>query len=181
MSSKAALLCQQAAFIVPDQVGCGRLEMMAKGMGIGAGVLVVVAAVGWWLAGRQPLSEAEQISRLIGQAQQAVEHKDARGLIGLLSENYLDPGGNRKQDLARLIISGVRTTEQITVVTTVQQVEVADGRAETVVDVKLGSGTMGAVQVIPLVMQIEWQREGKRWRVVSARGWEEVGESYWNE
>lgn len=144
------------------------------------GVLMLAGGAGWWLVGRPQPSDQEQVYRLVINAQDAAQRKDARDLLALLSEDYLDHNGYNKRDMTRWIISGLRTAEPITVVPEVKSLQVTGDRAELALAVRLWLGDPATTEVIPLTMQIGLQREGRRWRITSARGWEQTQEAYWN-
>lgn len=145
------------------------------------GLLVLVAAgAGYWLFLRpEPVSDRVQILRLIADVERAVEQKDVSGLMQHISEDYEDERGYTRRMVRRLVLAGARDPRTVDLSVDVADPEIKGDRATFVAEVDYaldGSAAVGETQHLTVVGHL--RKEGRDWKVVSADGWQEAGQSY---
>ncbi|MGC9317777.1 MAG: hypothetical protein ACP5KN_07065 [Armatimonadota bacterium] len=154
--------------------------MMRRGLWVIVSLVLISAGAGYWLLLRpEPVSDEMQVIRLIADVERAVEQKDVSGLMQHISHDYEDERGYTRRLVQRLVLAGARDPRTIDLSVDVSDVDVQGDRATFVAEVDYfvdGSVAAGASQHLTVVGNL--RKEGRRWRVVSADGWQQAEHSY---
>lgn len=138
-------------------------------------IAVAVVVVGVLVARRALApapSDEEQITRTILDIREAVETKDAGGVLRHISDDY-DDRTNIKRDIARLVIAGFREPEPFSVHVEPPQITLQDDSASVQFRARFARGPLrDPAADTNLEIVAEFARESGHWRVISATGWE---------
>ncbi len=146
-------------------------------LGVLALAVALVAGYAWWRM-RPTEPDELQINRVILQVQQAVETKDAGAVLRNISDNY-DDGANRKRDITRMVVSGFRQPEPFRLHVEPPRVSISGGRAQAVIQARFAAGHHSELsQGLDLNVKVDFAKEGGRWKVISASGWEPAAHEY---
>ncbi len=140
-------------------------------------VVALVAGYAWWRM-RPTEPDEVQINRVILQVRQAVEMKDAGAVLRNVSDNY-DDGAHRKRDITRMVVSGFRQPEPFRLHVEPPRVSVSGDRAQAVIHARFAAGHRSELsQGLDLKVKVDFAKEGGRWKVISASGWEPAAHEY---
>jgi hypothetical protein len=136
-----------------------------------AAVLVLGGALLLWPRGPK-LSDEEAVVNTVLTMKRAVETKDAGGVLGNVSEQYND-GTYSKREIVGLVVEAFRSPEAFHVSAGQPQVTVSGDRAVVHMRAEfwIGSGA-ASTDHQPLAVTGEFAREGHKWKLVRASGWE---------
>jgi hypothetical protein len=138
---------------------------------IAIAVIVAGVVVFQRMAAPNP-SDEEQIAQAILDVKEAVETKDAGGVLKQISDNY-DDHTNTKRDIARLVVAGFREPEPFSVHVEPPQITVQGEWARVRFRARFARGPLrDPAADTNLDVVADFAREHRRWRVVSATGWE---------
>ncbi len=144
-------------------------------------VVVVIGAGGaWYLLTRpEPLSDEQQILRLIADVQRAVEQRKTSDVMRYVSEDYHDTRGLDRRAVQRLVMAGARDRSTMDLSVQVTSVEVQGDSATFAaeVDYSVGGPAMPG-QSNHLTVRGELRRERGGWKVASAEGWQDAESGY---
>lgn len=135
--------------------------------------VAVLGGVAKWYLSRPRLNDEQKLYLLITTAQQAVDKRDASGLTRLISDHYKDKEGYDKHTLTGMVVGWMRGSEPFTVVPEIVGLTIKATTAEMQLKVRyfVGEGASGAGNEFR--MQLQLQKEGNDWKVLSAQGWSE--------
>lgn len=134
-------------------------------------VVVVGVVVGRSMMAPTP-SDEEQIAQTILDIREAVETKDAGGVLRHISDDY-DDRTNLKRDISRLVVAGFREPEPFSAHVEPPQITLQGDRASARFRARFARGPLrDPAADTNLEIVAEFAREGAHWRVVSATGWE---------
>lgn len=145
------------------------------------GALIIGAAIALGVAGylvsRHRLSDEEKIIQTLVDATDAIERKDVRDTMAVISEEYHDAAGLTRRVLTIFAWRAREIEEGLRVVMSVPEVTLEDGRAsaETEVTVYVIDAS-GRAQVLfegPVNLTLRKERRG-RWRVIDSEGWQDT-------
>ena len=140
-----------------------------------AGVLILGAAaagVYWWLLPKG--TDEQQVQDVIVRLGEAVEQKNVRRCMSLVSEGYHDGMGNTRTSLTRLAIDAFHTVDEITVASYDPKIDVAGDEATASVRVRIEYTVSGRRAKTELMLTTKMRREGwlRKWRITNAEGWQ---------
>ncbi len=149
---------------------------MGKARALASAAILVAGAVALVYLYTRP-GEEERIRRLFAAAEQAVEQRNLRKVMRLVSPDYHDPAGADYNDVREAFRRAFATTWRFRVTIFDLRVALTGGggavaRAYVVVDV-LG---LGGVRQYRLQgpMKFDLAKESGRWRVISSEGAQEM-------
>jgi len=143
-------------------------------------VVVIGAGAGWYLLTRpEPLSDEQQIVRLIADVQRAVEQRKTSDVMRYVSDDYHDRRGLDRLDVQRLVIAGARNRATMDLSVQVTSIEVQGDSATFTaeVDYSVGGPAMPG-RSNHLTVSAELRRERGGWKVISAEGWQDAESAY---
>lgn len=143
---------------------------MRTALAVLALLVALVGGYAWWRM-RPTEPDDAQISRVILEIRQAVETKNAGVILRHVSEDY-DDGVNRKRDITRLVVSGFRQPEPFQLHLEPPRVTLTGDRAQAALQARFTAGAHGVSQGVDLSVNVEFAKQGGRWRVIRATGWE---------
>ncbi len=138
-----------------------------------AGVAAGVVAV-WHLAPDRRSPEQQILNALVD-IERVIEEKKVRHCMKYVSESYTDASVESKRELTRLVISGLREPGQFDLILQPDQPVVRG--LEATVDVRVDFAVIRGQaerRVPPFDVQTRWVREGRKWRVIEAKGYMEA-------
>lgn len=138
--------------------------------------LPLLGGAAWYLLlGRPQRSDYEQVRSIIADIEEAVEAKSVRGCLKHVSDVYHDEYGNDRHELWRKAMQGFRQPEPLNLVLSIRGMRpgVDTYEVDLLLDLSAGTGPSArAVRDLPVT--VRFQREGRRWRIVSATGFEDA-------
>jgi len=143
-------------------------------------VLLGGAGAAWFLNTRPaPLSDEQQVLRLIADVQRAVEQRKTSDVMGYVSEDYHDSRGLDRRGVQRLVMAAARDRSTMDLSVQVTSIEVhGDSATFTAeVDYSVGGTAMPGASD-HLTVRGELRRERGGWKVISAEGWQDAERSY---
>lgn len=142
--------------------------------------LALIATAVYLLAPRPaPVDDRTQVLRLIADAERAIEQKRPSDLMALISNDYSDDRGNDHRSVQRLVIAGARQRGNIDLSVQVTDITVKGDTAIFTAEVDYSyGGPVGADDTSHLTVHGWLRREGRRWRVVKAEGWQDAESAY---
>lgn len=142
---------------------------------IAAAVILILGGGGYlvWRLTHPPLSDEEQIARLIDRVEQGVEKKSPRMILANIADDYRDPFGFTKRDIYRSALSLLRTEGSLQVVLSDVEIAVNDADADVAVtgEVMLTEGGEQS-QAFRGALTIHLRERDGKWLVTSATGWQ---------
>jgi len=115
----------------------------------------------------------QKVLRVLSAIAEAVERKDVGGGLRHVSEDYHDSRGNTKLELTRLAWGGLREVGQLSVVLYGPKVTVQGREATVQVEVLVEEMKAGGPPPsIRTPVTVKLRKEGWRWQVVNAEGWQ---------
>ncbi len=134
--------------------------------------MLVAGGVATYLLWPQPPPEEQVVNALLAVAE-AVERKDVGGCLKHVSDDYRDSVGNTKRELMRRAWAGFREVGELNVSIHEPRVQVQGETAAARFRVVIQQARDGRiVQTLTLNVQSTFRREGRRWRAISAEGWQ---------
>jgi hypothetical protein len=131
------------------------------------------------LGGCAPSPGPEEAVRLwLNEAEAAVEGKDRRALLEMISERYEDARGNNRSDIDNILRAYFLRTRNIVLASKVDELAVIGDSAANVL---LTAGMVGTeVGIVGLkadayLFELELENDGDQWKLIGAR-WAELGE-----
>jgi ketosteroid isomerase-like protein len=122
-------------------------------------------------------TDKEQILRLIVEVEKAIEQGRVSGVMDHVSENYSDDHGLNRRMVHRMVMAGARDRRRLTLSVQQPQIEVSGDTATFTTEVDFS--TDGGQSMTHLTVTGELRREGGRWMVVSADGWQGAESAYY--
>jgi len=146
-------------------------------------VVVIIAAIAgaayyfyFYLPPRRGTDE-EQVLRLIVEVEKAVEQGSVSGVMQHISEDYSDRHGLNYRMVQRLVVAGARDSRGVILSVQVPEVQVSGDAASFVAEVEYGF--QGQTEPVHLTVNGSLVREGGRWKVISAEGWQGAEAAYY--
>lgn len=158
-----------------------RLSRRARAIIIALVVIVVASGAAVWLLvlRPEPLSDRQQVLRLVADVERAIEQKDAAGLLRHVAAEYGDSRGFNRRTVRQLVLAGLRDERTMDLTVEVDRVQVQGDTARFVADVSYSlDGTVSAGGAGHLTVEGHLRREHGRWKVVRAEGWQDAGGAY---
>lgn len=142
-------------------------------------VVTVGAAVYYFAIYRPPRTgtDREQILRLIAEVERAVEQGRVSGVMEHISREYEDAHGFDRPMVQRMVIAGARDPRRLILSVQVPQVEVSGDTARFVAEVDYTVN--GYSDLHHLTVEVHLRREGGRWMVIRADGWQGAEAAYY--
>lgn len=141
--------------------------------------LLVAGLLCLWLAGCGGPSEGPEaaLRAWVAQGQELAEDKNRRGLVNLISPDYVDARGNSRDDISDLFRIYFLRTQTVALITKIDELIVfGDDAGEVVLTVGMAGtneGTFG-FSADAYKFEMEFERDGNDWLLTSAR-WGELG------
>jgi hypothetical protein len=136
-------------------------------------VALVLGALLRYHFSRPTLTDSEQLYRLVSQAQEAAEARNATGLTRLISDDYRDRQGFDKHQLTGMIVGWMRESQPFTVVAGVVGAPKIQGdRAEMQLKVRYSTGDPKGGPGDEFGMRVQLVKQRRGWKIVDAEGWE---------
>lgn len=141
--------------------------------------LLVAGLLCLWLAGCGGPSEGPEaaLRAWVAQGQELAEDKNRRGLVNLISPDYVDARGNSRDDISDLFRIYFLRTQTVALITKIDELNVfGDDAGEVVLTVGMAGtneGTFG-FSADAYKFEMEFERDGNDWLLTSAR-WGELG------
>lgn len=132
-----------------------------------------------WVAGCGGPSEGPEaaLRAWVSQGQELAEEKNRRGLVGMISPDYVDARGNSRDDISDLFRIYFLRTHTVALITRIDELNVfGDDAGEVVLTVGMAGtndGTFG-FSADAYKFEMEFERDGDEWLLTSAR-WGELG------
>lgn len=107
----------------------------------------------------------------------AVESKDRRGLVDMISENYADARGNERKDIGNMMRFYFLRQQNVAVLTKIDQVTMhGDSAADVSLTVGLAGTNSGifGLSADAFRFELELEYDGDDWLLIGAR-WGELG------
>ena len=141
--------------------------------------ILVAGLVCLWLAGCGGPSEGPEaaLRAWVAQGQELAEEKNRRGLVAMISPDYVDARGNERDDISDLFRIYFLRTHSVALITRIDELNVyGDDAGEVVLTVGMAGtndGTFG-FSADAYTFEMELERDGDDWLLTSAR-WGELG------
>ena len=132
-----------------------------------------------WLVGCGGPSEGPEaaLRAWVAQGHERAEEKDRRGLVDMISPDYVDARGNSRDDISDLFRIYFLRTHTVALITKIDELNVyGDDAGEVVLTVGMAGtndGTFG-FSADAYKFEMEFERDGDEWLLTSAR-WGELG------
>ena len=132
-----------------------------------------------WLAGCGGPSEGPEaaLRAWVSQGHELAEEKNRRGLVAMISPDYVDARGNKRDDISDLFRIYFLRTHAVALITKIEELNVyGDDAGEVVLTVGMAGtndGTFG-FSADAYRFEMEFERDGDEWLLTSAR-WGELG------
>lgn len=132
-----------------------------------------------WVAGCGGPSEGPEaaLRAWVSQGQELAEEKNRRGLVEMISPDYVDARGNSRDDISDLFRIYFLRTHTVALITRIDELNVfGDDAGEVVLTVGMAGtndGTFG-FSADAYKFEMEFERDGDEWLLTSAR-WGELG------
>jgi len=136
--------------------------------------LLALAAVGLWLLLRERKPAREQIVESIMALADAAEAQDVAGCMRLISADYRDSRENTRDVLWRLARGAFRDAESIDVTVYEPEITISGSEATATLEAELSAVTSTGRHSEKLEVTFDFKREGRRWRIVEAEGWQQI-------
>ena len=149
--------------------------MRARTTVLGALVIAAIAVAIWWLC--QPrLSHRKQIEELVVQIERGIETKNLRQVMAGISEDYNDPLNQTKRDVYRVGAGAFRNQGdfEVTINRFFLDVDGKQAHADIDADVRVITSQGTATSIFSGTVAVDFRRERKGWKVISAQGWQEA-------
>ncbi|MGI5817000.1 MAG: hypothetical protein ACOX9R_02765 [Armatimonadota bacterium] len=140
-------------------------------------VIAIISGAYYYFAIYRPPrqgTDREQILRMVVDVKQAVEQGRVSGVMEHISEDYEDPHGFNYRMVQRMVIAGARDRRRVNLSVQVPEVEVTGDTARFTARVDVNGAEMTR-----LTVSAQLRREGGRWMVVSATGWQGAEAAYY--
>jgi hypothetical protein len=142
---------------------------------IAALLIVIVVGAGYlaWSFTHPPVSDEEQVNRLLDRIEQGVETKSPRMILSTIADDYRDAYGYTRLDIHRLSLNLLRTTGRPQVNLDRVDIRVHGDEADV--------GVHGEVTLIEAGQEsqefsgsltVQLRKRGGRWQIVSTAGWQ---------
>jgi ketosteroid isomerase-like protein len=149
------------------------------------GIIVAIAigiagAAVYYFAIYQPPrrgTDREQVLRLIADVEKAVEQGRPSGVMEHISQDYSDQHGLSRSMVQRMVIAGARDRRRMNLSVEVPEVEVSGDSATFVADVEYTVDGQPSIRTLTVTAML--RREGGRWMVVRADGWQGAEAAYY--
>ncbi len=129
------------------------------------------------LLSRPKSSDRRQVMDVLLHMQRAAERKSLSGVMGHIADDY-DDGTYARRDLMRLGVSAFREPEPFNIVATVRSLGVTGPEAIATVEVWFSVGAVSARSGLPVIVQVQLQKNQGRWQVTSAQGWQDAAKAF---
>lgn len=142
-------------------------------------LVLIAIVVGFFVLRPAPVDERTEVLRLIAEAERAIEQKRPSDLMALISDDYSDDYGNDRRTVQRLVLAGARQQAEIDLTVQVTDITVNGDTATFTAEVDYSLGRPVSPDSATHLTVRGWlRREGRRWRVVRAEGWQAAENSY---
>jgi len=142
---------------------------------IAAAVIVILAGGGYlaWRLIHPPISDQEQINRLLDRVEQGVETRRPRDILSAIADDYHDAAGLTKRDLHRMTLVLLRLPVPPEVVIDKVDIRVRGDAAVAGVQgrVTLNEGGLPP-ELFSGAITVELRKRRGEWLVVSTAGWQ---------
>lgn len=141
--------------------------------------LLVAGLMCLWLAGCGGPSEGPEaaLRAWVAQGQELAEDKNRRGLVNMISPDYVDARGNSRDDISDLFRIYFLRTQTVALITKIDELNIfGDDAGEVLLTVGMAGtneGTFG-FSADAYKFEMEFERDGNDWLLTSAR-WGELG------
>jgi hypothetical protein len=147
-------------------------------VGFRSAVVSIICIAGLSACGGPETGPEEQLRQWVDRGEEAAEAKQRRELIDMISPAYMDTRGSDRDDIENILRMYFFRQNSITLLTKIEDIRVyGDSAAE----VELTVGMAGQNDAVlgfsadAYRFQLELEREGDDWLLISAR-WGELGE-----
>ena len=141
-----------------------------------AALLIAILAGGGYLAWRlthPPLSDQEQINRLLDRVERGIETKTPRTVLAAIADDYRDAYGYTKLDIHRLSLGLLRTTGRPQVTLDRVDIQVHGDAAQARLHGEVALIEAGQQsQAFSGALTIQLRKRGGKWQIVSTAGWQ---------
>jgi len=147
---------------------------------IGAVIIAAIAGAAYYFYFYLPPrrgTDEEQVLRLIVEVEKAVEQGSVSGVMEQISEDYSDAHGLTYRMVQRLVVMGARDSRGVILSVQVPEVQATGDTASFVAEVDYGF--QGQSEPVHLTVSADLVREGGRWKVISAEGWQGAEAAYY--
>lgn len=119
----------------------------------------------------------EQIRASLAQIEQGIEQGNVSKALDGVSRNYSDSRGMTYSRMRDGLLQALRSGASFDIVTEVKSLSVAGDQATVKVHVKVsaGWGQSASPEFYEGDITLTFAREGRKWRCISAEGWQEMG------
>jgi hypothetical protein len=140
-------------------------------------IAVVIGAVVIWRLTHPPISDQEQINRLIDRVEQGVERKKPSEILATIADDYRDSTGFTKRDIHQLSLSLLRVDGRPQVTLTDVRIEIHGNEADVSLEGDVRIAFAGAEsQEFNGALSVHLSKRSGKWLIVSTSGWQgEVG------
>ncbi len=145
---------------------------------LGAAVLIGGGVLYFVVLRPEPVSDRQQILQLIADVERAVEQQRVSALMAHISEDYEDSHGYNRRTVQRLVVAAARDARTMDLSVQCPEISVQGDTASFVAEVDYSlDSTVERGSTTHLTVRGWLRREGRRWRVVRAEGWQGAGAS----
>lgn len=146
---------------------------------VGLAVIIIGGAIYYFAIYRPPRegTDREQILRLIIEVEKAVEQERVSAIMEHISEDYQDDHGLNRRMVQRMVVAGARDPRKMNLSVEVPRIEVSGDTASFVAEVDYTVDGRG--EPTHLTVTAKLRREGGRWMVISADGWQGAEAAYY--
>lgn len=128
----------------------------------------------------EPQGTAEQAVRAwVADGEAAVESKDRRGLVDMISASYADARGNERKDIGNMMRFYFLRQQNVMVLTKIDQVTMhSDSAADVSLTVGLAATNSATIDLSAdaFRFELELEHDGDDWLLIGAR-WGELGKA----
>ena len=142
-----------------------------------SGLLVCLLLAALAACGKPPTAPEEALRNWVANGVEAVEAKERRRLVGMISPAYADARGNDRAAIDYTLRAYFKRMNNVQLITSIEDIQViGDSAAEVVIKVGM-AGTRGGVlgfSADAYRFAFELERDGDDWLLIAAR-WGELG------
>jgi hypothetical protein len=147
-------------------------------VGFRSAVVSIICIAGLSACGGPETGPEEQLRQWVDRGEDAAEAKQRRELINMISPAYMDTRGSDRDDIENILRMYFFRQNSITLLTKIEDIRVyGDSAAEVELTVGMAgqNDAVLGVSADAYRFQLELEREGDDWLLISAR-WGELGE-----
>ncbi len=123
------------------------------------------------------MTDEEQIRASLAQAEQGIEQGNVSKALDTVSRNYSDSHGMTRSIMRDGLLEALRSRASFDIVTEVKSLDVTGDQATVKVHVTVTAAwaQSASPESYEGDLTLTFAREGRKWRCVSAEGWQEMG------